>query len=470
MVTYAFDRLDDFPSSAISRCRRALESLGVAPPSEEQFLYAFDDWLNESVFHYARALKGDGASPDWHLVRVASWGSPFTRSLDPLNLSVTRTAALAGLLAELDRCSVFPEAVSVAPGLITFADTHGSLLASIESIPVMRPDLAARHRVEELLKGIRAYGDLARCAKRLSSLPGLEGLRDSDVTQGNPRGSLLNLTPDSLAAHLRAMLSEQFAIDLKQHQAQEFLAALLGLADWQQVLVRRDSAWAYLRPTAVTMYEGRAPEHPEVTLYPAPADGIFEFARRCKSMQQPLFLELGTSYFASWNDPILNAYRHQPAPMETADAIVCSGPLLSCNSDPHFTHLAQACLDDPSQTETLLSVHIGTGRSLLVRYRNANRRRGITPQNELWVKPWLVSQHPISRLLTFLRVDGVPPEEDLSVVTRKAILERAVDGWHLLKEDSGRERLGLLDGLTDDAASAVADRFGIRLQRSLDGL
>lgn len=470
MDTYAF-LLDHVPASAIARLRFFLQTNGFAPPPQQSLFGEIVEWFGAPAFSFATALRGEGAIPNWHLIRREPLGNPFGSDLDPLSLAPSLSTALGALLHELDAVSVFPDTVSLTPERITFLNAGGSRLASIEPMATSASDARARHRVEELLKGCRAHDCPSRLTNRLSTLPGLENLSSEPRIGPAIASPVLNLTPDNLAGQLRAMLSERFAIDLKQHQAQEALAALFGFPDWQHLLVRRDDVWTRLQPTALCVNRDLDAHQVEVTLYQSSAEALAAFALSCQRFGSPLHIRQSTGgFFSVRQELILYAFRQPPTLLGAYDPMISCSLLQLCGAFPPYDQLARSYLREPARAEARLLAHFGAGLPLVDRYLLANRRWGVAPQDELFVDPWLISRLPIDsheHCLTFARVSPGDPPRSLSVSAHKAALAHAADGWHLL-HDYERKDLGPLAGLTSEAAERIARRFGIEIKPSLD--
>jgi hypothetical protein len=107
----------------------------------------------------ARALTAPTASLDWHLVRIGPAGELLANGMDVLTIAPSLARAFAGLQIEMDRERVFPDEVRWTEQGIAFLARGGGLLASIEPVPVEAPDLQRRERVNDLMKGLRIYGD-----------------------------------------------------------------------------------------------------------------------------------------------------------------------------------------------------------------------------------------------------------------------------------------------------------------------
>lgn len=472
METYAFS-VDHVPASAVARLRFFLQTNRLAPPPQQSLFEEIVEWFGAPAFAFAASLRGEGSIPNWHLIRREPVGNPSGSDLDPVSLAPSLSTALGALLHELDAVSVFPDTVSLKPERITFLSAGGSRLASIEPIATSAPDARARHRVEELLKGCRARDCPSRRTKRLSTLPGLEHLSYEPRIGAAIPSPVLTLTPSNLAGQLRAMLTERFAIDLRQHQAQEALAALFGFADWQHLLGRLDDVWTRLQPTALCVNEDRDAHQVEVTLYQSSAEALAAFAISCQRFGSPLHLRQHTGgFFGRRQELILYAFRQPPTPLGAYDPIMSCSLLQLCESFPPYDQLARAYLRESPRAEALLLSHFGAGRPLVDRYRLANRRWGVASQDELFVDPWLISRLPIDsyeQSLTFAMVSPGHPPRSLTVSAHKAALARAADGWHLLHE-YGQNDLGPLARLTSDAAELISRRFGIEINPYLDAL
>ena len=470
MRKFAFDVEPSLVRHSISdgaaRLNAALQRWGyptILPPT---LCEALDTCFGEGAFEYGNALKREGAVPSWTLIRLHEASRALWRRRS-FTLEVSRDRALAGLLEDMDMVRVFADEVTGGDeGRIDLRTSAGSPIASIEGIVCEEPDLPCRHRVEELLKGTRSTEEV-RIAHRLSSLPGLTHTKDFPFGENpNPDG-IVSFSPDNLCWMLREMLAATFAINLKVHQTQELLAALLGISNWQHLIRDRDEVWNRLVPTACVI-ENAGPGTEEVTLHRSPADAVCAFARWCSSRGTAIPVTVDIARDSHGSYPLLQAFEKEPLdPAHTQMPLAsCFRPALEGCAAEYLERAAQY-LSRPGEIRESLLEHFGVGKPMLERHRLRNRRAGVLATDELWLAPWLmhvVTFHRRSeRLIVFEKLTEQSEPVRHEVFQHESWFKQQREGWHLLTE-YGHKQKGLLDGLADREISQICDRFDLQKQ------
>jgi hypothetical protein len=290
---------------AAGRLARALEELGLLSIDPARLWLVLDEWFGQEAITYGEALSLQGPPLAWDLLHLGGEDSQLTY------LAPSRERALAGLLqaVESPRLRLYPKHVKLTAHEVRLSNASDEVVAVIAPATFAEHELPSRRRVEELLKGIRARGELERLAKRLARFPGLSSTRAQLRSETAPGGSLLSYTPNNMTSFLRRMLQGVFSIDIKQHVAQELLARMLGVNSWHQIVAHRDLAWGFVRPMALFTYESRKED---IELHRCPADAVVAFARACRAREGAPQVEVCVDEQLGGNTLILQAYESGP--------------------------------------------------------------------------------------------------------------------------------------------------------------
>ena len=412
-------------------------------------------WFGGAPWLYFRAMREEGPLPQWHLIRLGDKSEAMIQRQDMLTMQASRIGALAALLDEMDVTRTFPQEVLITDSRIEFSTAKGGLIASIEPIEVQPAELSARHRVDELLKGLKS-GEIGRMAHRLQSLPGIRFAEQGAPLDGSwdHAGEVLGLTPDNLSGLLRSMLKAELQIEIKLHQAQALLAAMAGMGSWQEMVAKRDVAWSRLMPTALIRQDENAPiEQAQIALYATPSEAVGAFARALASEPRPVKLRTNTSELAGGGYYLtLNAADPTEDPDEYSWPWLTCGRLPFLYSEASYERLASTYLADPARTRERLLEHFAVHAPILAKHRQANRRVGIQARDERWLPPWFIYRDRIGgeQALGFERIeDGVLVRRHWAKVHKSEFfMDKASGKIHLITE-YGKKDLGVLDGLNE---------------------
>ena len=334
---------------AAGRLARALEELGLLSTDPARLWLVLDEWFGQEAITYGEALGSQVPALTWNVLHLGGRESQLTY------LAPSPEHAVAGLLqaVESPRLRLYPKHVKLTAHEVRLSNATGEIIASIEPAVFAEHDLPSRHRVEELLKGIRARGELARLAKRLASFPGLSGTRAQLRSETALGGSLLSYTPNNMTSFLRRMLQEVFSIEIKQHLAQTLLARMLGVNSWHQIVAHRDRAWDSVPPMALFTYESPN-EH--IELHRCPADAVVAFARACRARERVPYVEVCVDEQLGGNTIILQAFDQEAGTRSDAYVARPTPLLFACGRLPQvgaggkYLEAARHCLTCDTET------------------------------------------------------------------------------------------------------------------------
>jgi len=455
------------------RLHAALTALGAADvPAASALCNSLCEWYELQDLQLARALTAPTASLDWHLVRIGPAGELLTNGMDVLTIAPSLARAFAGLQIEMDRERVFPDEVRWTEQGIVFLARGGGLLASIEPVPVEAPDLQRRERVNDLMKGLRIYGDEERFIKRLSSLPGFQALQDDDPVR-NPRepfGAMAVATVNNQCVAMRRMLKEDHGIEVAQHEAQALVAVTFGAPDWAHYIAKRDTAPEALIPATIVHWAEDAPvTEARVLLYPTVAEAVFAFAQFCHHTTPPLFPVLsGVSRTGYAYGPWLQA---NEAPVEPGWRERRSLPhkcshLSLLPGDAKAEMRARTLLSDAAAFSARAQKLFESAGSLEDRLQASNRRQGIDNSQELFLGEWLFTaeSHGEARELRYLHIErfcGDVRQLSERVPIYKTVCVREANGGWCIVSDYGRKDVATLEGLAEREVHRMAMKFGL---------
>jgi hypothetical protein len=455
------------------RLHAALTALGAANvPAAATLCDSLVEWYELQDLQLARALTAPTASLDWHLVRIGAAGEALLNGIDVLTITPSLARAFAGLQIEMDRERVFPDEVRwTEHGIVFFARGDG-LIASIEPVPVEAADLQKRERVNDLMKGLRIYGDEERFVKRLSSLPGFQALQDDDPVRNHrePFGAMAVATVNNQCVAMRRMLKEDHGIEVPQHEAQALVAVTFGAPDWAHYIAKRDTAPEALIPATIVHWAEDAPvTEARVGLYPTVAEAVFAFAQFCHHSTAPLFPVLsGVSRTGHAYGPWLQA---NDAPLEPGSRERGAYPhqcshLSLLPGDAKAEMRARTLLSDLAAFSDRTQTLFASAGALEDRLRTSNRRRRIEESQELFLRDWLFTaeSHGETRENRYLHIERFC--DDCRQVSErvpiyKTVCVREADGRWCLVTDYGRKDVAVLEGLAEREVHRMAMKFGL---------
>jgi hypothetical protein len=455
------------------RLHAALSALGTANvPAASALCDSLCEWYELQDLQLARALTTPTASLDWHLVSIGPAGEPLLSVLDVLTIAPSLARAFAGLQIEMDRARMFPDEVRCTEKRFSFLARGGGLIASIEPVPVEAPDLQKRERVNDLMKGLRIYGDEERFTKRLSSLPGFQALQTDDHVRNlrEPSGAMAVATVNNQCVAMRRMLKEDHGIEVAQHEAQGLVAVTFGAPDWAHYIAKRDTAPAALVPAAIVHWDEDAPvTEARVVLYPTVAEAVFAFAQFCHHTSAPLFPVLsGVGRTGYAYGPWLQANH---APLEPGSRERRSLPhqcshLSLLPGDAKAEMRARTLLADPPALSDRAQKLFSSTGSREDRLRASNRRQGIESSRELFLGDWLFTEESDgetreNRYLHIERFLGHVREIGERVPIYKTVCVREANGGWSIVTDYGRKDVAALDGMPEREVHRMAMKFGL---------
>jgi hypothetical protein len=455
------------------RLHAALTALGTANvPAAAALCNSLSEWYELQDLQLARALTAPTASLDWHLVRIGPAGEPLSAGMDALMIAPSLARAFGGLQIEMDRERVFPDEVRWTEHGISVLGRGDGLIASIEPVPIEAPDLQKRERVNDLMKGLRIYGDEERFIKRLSSLPGFQALQNDDQlrNKSEPSGAMAVVSVNNQCVAMRRMLKEDHGIDVAQHEAQALVAVTFGAPDWAQYIAKRDTAPAALLPATIMHWDEDAPvTEARVVLYPTVAEAVFAFAQFCRHRAPPLFPVFSgigrTGYaYGPWlqanDDPL------EPGSRERRSLPHQCSHLSLLQGDAKAEMRARTLLSDPAAFSDRAQKLFASTGSREDRLRASNRRQGIESSQELFLGDWLFTaesrgESRENRYLHIERFRGHFREVSERVPIYKTVCVReATGGWSIVS-DYGRKDVAVLEGIPEREVHRMAMKFGL---------
>ncbi len=456
------------------RLHAALSALGTANvPAASALCDSLCEWYELQDLQLARALTAPTASINWYLVRIGPAGEPLSTGMDALSIVPSLARAFAGLQIEMDRARVFPDEVRWTEQRISFLARGGGLIASIEPVPVEAPDLQKRERVNDLMQGLRIYGDEERFTKRLSSLPGFQALQTDDPvrnSQREPSGAMAVATVNNQCVAMRRMLKADHGIEVAQHEAQGLVAVTFGAPDWAHYIAKRDTAPAALVPATIVHWDEDAPvTEARVVLYPTVAEAVFAFAQFCHHTSPPLFPVLSgvgrTGYaYAPWlqasDGPLEPGSRERRfLPHQCSHLSLLPG-------DAKAEMRARTLLADPTALSDRAQKLFSSTGSREDRLRASNRRQGIEISRELFLGDWLFTEESRgetreNRYLHIERFLGHVREIGERVPIYKTVCVREANGGWSIVTDYGRKDVAALEGMPEREVHRMAMKFGL---------
>lgn len=264
----ASQRLEDRLCAAIGR---AVGSRSVADLVVTCF--------SRSDFEMAAAWKQAEASTSWWVASFLDMGSAAVRQrLETINLARSPEEGVAFCLDELGMTQLQACWVE-CEGKGWIIRNEIDVMARI--VPVEYTEVAPERdlRAEQLLEGVRSFGENARLAGRLRGIPGLASLADlSAADEGaGAYGAAILRTPRSMVKALRRNVADGLGIDLGQGQAQECLAALFGFASWNELVALEHQSSHVAHPITVTHWHQEGPP-PTRRHFRTAAGGLIGFA------------------------------------------------------------------------------------------------------------------------------------------------------------------------------------------------
>jgi hypothetical protein len=477
---FEFDDRIAFRDASI-RLHAALISRGYSNiPLPGTLCDSLCEWYEMQDFQLARALTNPTTPLDWQLIRIGTAGEALTQGLDVLSIAPSVARAFAGLQIEMDRARLFPHEVTRSDGRLVFHARDGGLIASIERVRVQPAHLQKRERVNDLIKGLRMRGDRVRFVRRLSNLPGFQGLQDDDpvIRDSNPSGAMAVATVNNQCVAMRRMLKEDHHIEVSQHEAQTLVAVAFGAADWAHYIARRDTAPESLIPAAIVHWARDEPiTQARVALYPTVAEAVFAFGQFCHHATAPLFpIFSGVNRTGYCHGPWLQANEVPLEPdwqrrMESPHQ--CSH-LSLINGNVKAEMRARTLLSDAAAFPERVREFFVTEGSTHDRLRASNRRRGITSSQDLFIGDWLFTTASYdnladSRYLTIERFRGDFRLLAETVTLYKSVCVRESDGQWCIVTEYGRKDVVVLDGLAESEGRRLAAKFGMTCTSRNDG-
>jgi len=191
----------------------------------------------EQVKRWASAPKRESLL---HLMHERFWARQ-----DEVNVVADAHCSLAIALYECQLSGVEASIASIDLAAGAWELRHGNVvIATCAPICFERTDRDGALRVEKLIEGLHVYGDDARAAARLRSIPGLERFREGregtrpEVVYRPPFGPPIIPSARSMAKLLRRVLADSLELAISKGEAQEALAAMFGFADWNTFAAR----------------------------------------------------------------------------------------------------------------------------------------------------------------------------------------------------------------------------------------
>lgn len=471
-AAFEFDDRTVFRDSSI-RLHAALLARGnVNIPAPAALCDSLCEWYEMQDFQLARALLRATPPLAWHVIRIGPAGEALTKALDVVTIAPSLERAFAGLQIHMDQERVFPDEIIRTEHGIFFHAQDGGLLASIESVPVEPADLQKRERVNDLMRGQRMHGDSARFVKRLSSLPGFQGLQQDHPVRpdDDPRGAMAVTTVHNQCVAMRQMLTIDHGIVAAQHEAQALVAVTFGAADWAHYIARVHIAPESLTPAAIVQWPRGTPvSHARVTLYSTVAEAVFAFSQFCHHSMTPLFpVDSGVSPTGYCHGPWLQADEAPPEEdwrTRLESAHQCSHlSLLQCDAKSELR--ARTLLSDAVAFPDRIQAFFVTGGSTHDRLRASNRRCGIATAQELFLGDWLITHEahdttPEGRYLTLEKFRGTTRVLTERVKLYKSACVREANGRWCMVTEYGRKDVVMLDGLTESQVQRMAAKFAV---------
>jgi hypothetical protein len=309
-----------------ARVQAKLAALGL-PQAHPELLYnglldRFDtpDWM------LSAALLSSTDPSDWHAIAFPE-GSPIQGHEDIVCAASDANAALGYCLELMDIERVFPtEARPVRDGVAFFRGSQ--LLVSVQRIKFEPYQPAIRGRVENAFKGLRVFGNDDRLIARAKTLPGFAeasyDLEDQARPRARPEGRLLLPYPTNWVVAVRELMTS-LSIPVKQHQAQELVAAFFGAASWHQLVRHQNEDRCWLTPCSVYDHDFDLSRR---RYYKTAAESAYAFGLALKGQTQRALVIESFSAFLSNNGLYIAAYLEGADKASSSPVLACSGSIV----------------------------------------------------------------------------------------------------------------------------------------------
>ncbi len=239
----------NFYSFGARRLGRYFAAHGMSVPDERALHRALLNHFDEIDYNAAKRLLEKDALINWHMIVAGEVESDL--SLFPVQAAHNLTEALAVVFEVCDRERFFLTAIDRLPDGIQLRVKNG-LFAEIRRIPFepFQPELS--QRVQNALKGVRAFGEHERLASRLRSIPGFRSVefRLGRWPQRADRGRLLLPFPANWATSMMSVM-DILATPVKRNVAQELVACFFGANSWHHLIANNSDVHEGERPYAV---------------------------------------------------------------------------------------------------------------------------------------------------------------------------------------------------------------------------
>lgn len=271
---------------ATERLHAALTKLGF---SNVQIADVYDlviENFDSEDFIFGRRLLEPSDNLVWQSVYIGPGAEDLRRRYDHRNVAESQEEAFGFLLEEIDYLRLEVSGLIVEKDLIEIRGPEG-LIARVEPICFEASDSAVLSRVERSLKGLQIYGQRDKIVRELRAIPGLGCLVEPDDRSRKIHGSAFIKTPASFASMLRRMLEQLLNIQVKQHQAQELIAAFFGASNWQQLIHHSEEDRCWCSPSAVVVHDGDDQEVKSIRYFRNSAMALWELGRAVKLWDGP---------------------------------------------------------------------------------------------------------------------------------------------------------------------------------------
>lgn len=368
---------DNFSKAAL-QLSRGLEHLNLEPPPLPELQVQLGEYFDLQCLEYAHNLQHLKQDHAWQLLKVPA-SLVGGDGLESFVVCPAADSALAWVIKRFDEnLSVLTGARREPDGAITLL-WNGMPQVTISRVQFEDVPMDQSERVEEALKQTQQRGDGPRIEKRLSAIPGLQGIQVSPKGIARPEGPPTIITPTSLVIQLRKMLAAEFLISVKHSQALELTARMFGALSWNHFVGKNKTRLCYRLP--VVLYK----RWKDFEIYRTAGEAIWALSQHCRGVPG-LCIHLRPVGFYS-DGPELVVDEKQRHQMEDKALPVGVTYFMDVHEDDiKYLRLARELLESPEINDDVRDLY---SNDIETTWSRANARLG--RQRELKLGRWLFS-------------------------------------------------------------------------------
>lgn len=372
-------------------------------PSVEQLETVVFDYFDDRDFALCSALLNP-PSEGWHSWRIGDAAVGLESDYDEWNTCPSLGESLAAARAMLLSYRLRPDAIACHEDGSIVVSGGGMPLITIAPIEFSTAPDEMTTRVERALAGDRRRGDGSRVTARLREVHGLSALVTQDDDGRKPFGATLLPLPSTLATQMRTALQDVLDLQVKQHEAQEIVAAMLGAPSWH-ALATPNHRICWKQPAMLTLRNPAQQEEIEsVRWYRTEQEAaavLAAYLAGCHGSIHPYFSKgLMHALFSLYGSTIAPEQAKSILDPDwwpghkTRIEVTCPPQMyadIEPTEAPSIEEGYRACQTDDKRQSFLANL-FGVAKSADEHYRDENLSMGIA--RELRIGDWLIAEHP----------------------------------------------------------------------------